>query len=337
MTNNRQTLFTPFINQLPDVAFKRHAPTLSLLDTQEFLMISGADASKFLQGQLTNDLNTLKPQQHHLSAGCTPKGRMYSAFRMLDTGSGYLLAMHEGLLEHTKTTLDKYAVFFKTDIAEQETLVSLGLSGNDIDTTIEALFGGLPENSAALPVVDNGWLLKVSGTCSRYELWLPATQLQQWWDKLTPTFTPASQQHWQLLDIDIVQPQLPPEAIEQYIPQHLNLPTLNAVSFRKGCYTGQEIVARMQNLGQLKSRTYHLTANAIVDLPTGTKLSNSAGKNIGEVLYAVNMEKENITELLAVIRTESVEAHDIHLSESNVIITAHPLPYTIDVKAELLR
>ena len=130
-----------------------------------------------------------------------------------------------------------------------------------------------------------------------------------------------------MLDIEAVIPELLPEATEQYIPQHLNLPTLEAVSFRKGCYTGQEIVARMQNLGQLKSRTYHLTANTAIDLPANTKLVNAAGKNIGEVLYAVTPVDTSQTELLAVIRVDAAETNDVQLPDTDIVFSVSPLPY----------
>ena len=338
MTNDRTSLFAPFLQHANDASLDTlHQPAMSLLTERGFLAIRGEGSHKFLQGQLSNNLDQLSAQQHHLSTGCTPKGRMYSAFRLLNTGDAYLLSMHKGLLDLTQTTLGKYAVFFKADIASNDSLIALGLSGNNIEDNIENLFGSLPKGSTALSVAENTWLLAVPGQCSRYELWLPVDQLSEWWDILRTHFQPVTQNHWRLLDIEAVIPELMPEAAEQYIPQHLNLSTLEAVSFRKGCYTGQEIVARMQNLGQLKSRTYHLTANTAVALPANTKLANAAGKSIGEVLYAVTPADQDQTELLAVIRVEAAETSDVQLPDSDIVFSVAPLPYSVDVRAELLR
>ena len=93
----------------------------------------------------------------------------------------------------------------------------------------------------------------------------------------------------------------------------------------------------MQNLGQLKSRTYHLTASTAVELPANTKLTNAKGKSIGEVLYAVTPEDRNQTELLAVIRVEAAQAGDVQLADNDIVFSVAPLPYQIDVKAELQR
>lgn len=334
MTIDRESLFAPFIDQ-PRTVTKRHEPALSLLNQQGFLRIRGADSTRFLQGQLTSDVNTLSAGQHQLSCACTPKGRMYSAFRLFQTESDYYFAMHAGLLESTKATLGKYAVFFKAELTIDEQMVALGLSGDNIGTLLEPLFGTLPENGQAASVTGSCWLLNVPGLCERYQLWLPADQLDNWWGQLSNLMTPVSSEHWRLLDIEAVQPELIPEIAEQYIPQHLNQPSLKAVSFRKGCYTGQEIVARMQNLGQLKSRTYRLTSSESVVATVNARLCNGEGKNIGEVIAAVTTDQT--TELLAVIRVEAAESGDIHLPDNNANFVVHALPYEINVKAELQR
>ncbi|MGI9277361.1 MAG: YgfZ/GcvT domain-containing protein [Endozoicomonas sp.] len=315
----------------------RHAPALAVLESQTVMEIRGPDTGRFLQGQLTSNVDTLAPGHCQSSAVCTPKGRMYSSFNLLHTEQGYLLAMHEGLVETTASTLGKYAVFFKSGISTDINLVCLGLSGDNIDDTIESIFGATPQDSNALKV-DNGWLFKVPGLCSRYELWLPVEDLEKLWEQLTPVFTPAPEDHWRLLDLEAVQPRLRPEAMEKYIPQHLNLASLGSVSFRKGCYTGQEIVARMQNLGELKSRTYRLTSEQQQPVAPMTKLFNSAGKSIGEVLEAICPNGETGTEMLAVIRVEAAEAGDVYLdAESSEQLRVQPLPYEINPREELQR
>ena len=336
MTIDRKSLFAPFTDQ-PGTVAALHDPALSLLEQQGFLFVSGPDSARFLQGQLTNDVNTLGIGQHQLSSACTPKGRMFSAFHLLNTESGFCLAMNTGLLESTRATLGKYAVFFKTELTINEELVSLGLSGATVNELIAPVFGTLPESGQAIQIDDNSWLLKVPGPCDRYQLWLPAGDLAGWWSKLSAVLQPVGNKHWQLLDIEAVQPQLTSEMAEQYIPQHLNQPSLGSVSFRKGCYTGQEIVARMQNLGQLKSRTYRLTSSEPVAATVNTKLCNADGKGIGEVIAAVTPDQATKTELLAVIRVDAAESGDIKLPDSNATFVVHALPYEIDVKTELQR
>ena len=329
-----QDRLTTFSRQSAPV---RHAPALSVLTSQAIMEIRGPDTGRFLQGQLTSNIETLAPGHYQPSAACTPKGRMYSSFDILHTEQGYLLAMHEGLIEVTASTLSKYAVFFKSVISTDVDLICLGLSGDQIDDKVESIFGALPQGNSVLKV-DNGWLLKVPGLCSRYELWLSVEELKVQWDRLITDFTPATEEHWRLLDLESVQPRLRPEALEKYIPQHLNLASLGSVSFRKGCYTGQEIVARMQNLGELKSRTYRLTSEQQHPAPPMTKLFSSNGKSVGEVLEAICPDSETGTEMLAVVRVEAAESNDVYLdAESGTQLRVKPLPYEINPREELQR
>ncbi|MGI9279567.1 MAG: YgfZ/GcvT domain-containing protein [Endozoicomonas sp.] len=311
------------------------SPILSILDQKAFLNISGPDTLKFLQGQLTCNLDTLNTDQFSGGAACTPKGRMFTSFTLLNAGDDqFMMAMHQGLVETTGTTLGKYAVFYKTDLIPDQKYIGIGLSGKAVEEKIDNLFNDVPDGNSALNINQQGWLLNVSGAVTRFELWMTLEHLETLWDRLTEQFNPTGQQHWQMLDCLSVEPSLSPETTDKYIPQHLNLPSLKSVSFRKGCYTGQEIVARMQNLGQLKSRCYRLSSDQQLTLEPDTRLFNSAGKGIGEVIESIKTEEG--TELLAVIRVETAEENDVRLeSGEGQKLNCHPLPYEVDPKQEL--
>lgn len=315
----------------------RQAPTLSVLSSQGLLEITGADAERFLQGQLTSNVAALDTGHYQPSAACTPKGRMFSNFDLVHLERGYLLAMHNGLVDNMVSSLSKYAVFFKTELKANDTHVGLGLSGDGINEVIQSLFGSIPQGNAVTQV-NQGWLMEVPGLCPRYEFWLPISELEDYWYKLVPRFTPTSEDHWQLLDIEAVQPKLTPEALEKYIPQHFNLASLGYISFRKGCYTGQEIVARMQNLGQLKSRTYRLTSAEFLPIEPMTKVFDGKGKSIGEIILSIIPTTGSGTEILAVIRSEAAEANDVYLQpKAKQPLEVQPTPYEINPKEELTR
>ena len=309
----------------------RLTPALSILDHKAVIEAEGVDTFKFLQGQLSCDTSKLAAGQHQPGTVCTPKGRMYSQFQLLKrSDNSALLAMHSGLTATTVANLGKYAVFFKTELKQREDLYCLGFSGQGIEPALTELFGQLPDSNNSVAIDDSGWLIQISE--QRYEAWLTLESLQKRWPEFMQHFTPVSQQHWRLQDIEAVTPVLSPETAETYIPQHFNQPSLGSVSFRKGCYTGQEIVARMQNLGQLKSRCYHLTANEALQLNVRDKLFNDAGKGIGEVVDSV-IDGDR-TELLAVIRVDAAECN-LARTETGQHLECHPLPYEIDPKAEL--
>lgn len=317
--------------------------TVSVLSNHNLTSVDGTDRQKFLQGQISTHMMQLGALHHSTGVACSPKGRMYTNFRIMNNGERYLLTMNSGLTETTIETLKKYAVFFKVDLTPQPEYVVLGLSGENIDTILANVFpdSSLPQQNEVIEVPSSGYLIKVPGIRARYELWLHQNDLPQWWPELTKELTPATEDFWQLLSIESVIPELREETIDKYIPQHLNQPSLGGVSFRKGCYTGQEIVTRMQNLGQQKSRCYWLSLESPLENPVAppdinTRLYNGDGKPVGEVIQSASNIESNEIELLAVIRIDTAEANDVYLTPvKSHQLKVHDLPYAIDPKAEL--
>lgn len=313
--------------------------TVTVISSRRLIRIDGTDRQGFLQGQISTHMLQLAYHQHSSGVACSPKGRMYTNFRIMNDGEeGYLLAMNSGLTETTLKTLKKYAVFFKVTLSLQPEYLTLGLSGDKITSILTNIFPNLslPKQNEVIKISSNGYLIKVPGIRIRYEIWLHQDDLPLLWPKLTKALIPATDDFWELLNIESVIPGLRKETIDKYLPQHLNQPSLGGVSFRKGCYTGQEIVMRMQNLGQQKSRCYRLTLNDAEEPDINTRLYNSDSKPIGEVIQRVrNIETGNV-ELLAVIRIETAKANNVFLdTEKNHQLQVHQLPYIIDTKAEL--
>ncbi len=313
-------------------------PTISLLDSQTFAEISGPDSLRFLQGQLSCNMEKLAQGHHTTGVACNAKGRMYASFRIANTKDSYLLKMHRGLTKSFSDNLSKYAVFYKTQIdSPKPTAFCLGLSGKNTEANLKTLVQQLPDNDEIISVDQHGLLLKVPHIQNCYELWLPETALVYWWEKLAKNFVPTTESYWTKLNIAAAIPQVRPEYIEKYIPQHLNFPSLGSVSFRKGCYTGQEIIARMQNLGQQKSRTYPICCEGIEKLSPGSKLENQHGKLIGEILESASITGDGYCDALAVIKIDSVESHDVYLSgQRDCPVKVSTLPYLIDTRKELL-
>jgi folate-binding protein YgfZ len=113
---------------------------------------------------------------------------------------------------------------------------------------------------------------------------------------------------------------------EEFIPQMLNLQHTGAVNFRKGCYTGQEIVARMQYLGKLKRRMYRLQVESNQLLAPGTAINSGDKSAIGTVVMA-QMSGQNQQEILAVLVHEAADAHQLRFGETELAVTNLPLPY----------
>ncbi|AZD14373.1 folate-binding protein YgfZ [Pseudomonas chlororaphis] len=304
------------------------------LSHEGVLAVRGPDASKFLQGQLTCNLNYLSDSQSSLGARCTQKGRMQSSFRILLEGDGCLLAMATELLEPQLADLKKYAVFSKAKLSDESALWARFGLGN-ADTLLAGLGLELPPEDGA--VARNDGLIAIRVSADRTELWAPADQAEVLREKLAAQLPEGDLNQWLLGQIRAGIGQVMPATRELFIPQMLNLQAIGGVSFKKGCYTGQEIVARMQYLGKLKRRLYRLALNA-EELPApGIPLfSPTHGSSIGEVVIAARAE-QNI-ELLAVLQAEAAEDGNLHLGAlEGPGLHLLDLPYQLDRDREIQR
>lgn len=305
-----------------------------LLDHEGVLAVHGQDAAKFLQGQLTCNLHYLNAETSSLGARCTPKGRMVSSFRILPLADGFALAMARELVEVQLADLKKYAVFFKAQLADESAAwVRFGLS--DGDGALLALGLDLPQEAER--VARAGELLAVRLGDGRAELWAPASAAANLQQRLAAQLREAPLNDWLLAQVRAGVGQVFGATRELFIPQMLNLQALGGVSFKKGCYTGQEIVARMQYLGRLKRRLYRLQL-ASGELPAaGSELFSPVhGSSVGEVALAAR--GANGIELLAVLQDNAVEDGRLHLgSLEGPALQLLELPYVLDSDREIQR
>lgn len=296
------------------------------------LAVRGADAAKFLQGQLTCNLNYLSDTQASLGARCTQKGRMQSSFRILLQGDGVLLAMATELLEPQLADLKKYAVFSKSKLTDESAAwARFGLA--NADHALASL--GLELPAATDSVARSEQLIAIRVSPGRTELWAPAEQAEAVRSQLAAQLQTADLNEWLLGQVRAGIGQVMPQTRELFIPQMLNLQAVGGVSFKKGCYTGQEIVARMQYLGKLKRRLYRLSLNA-AELPEpGTPLfSPSHNSSIGEVV--ITAKADQMVELLAVLQAEAAESGDVHLGTlEGPALQLLDLPYQLDRDREI--
>lgn len=303
------------------------------LTHEALLAVRGADASKFLQGQVTCNLNYLNAQTTSLGARCTPKGRMLSSFRILPEGDGYLLAMATELLEAQLAELKKYAVFSKSTLSDETgAWVRFGLSGGD--GALVSLGLDLPQTADTL--VRHNDLLALRLADGRAELWGPADVAETLHARLAAQLREAPLNDWLLGQVRAGIGQVFGATREQLIPQMINLQALGGVSFKKGCYTGQEIVARMQYLGKLKRRLYRLKLDAAPPA-VGTELFSPVhGSSVGEIVLTAQAEAGS--EVLAVLQEDAANDGRIHLgSLDGSLLSVLPLPYALDADREIQR
>lgn len=303
------------------------------------ISVTGPDSQKFLQGQLSCDLVNLPDQHLTLGSHCNPKGRMISAFHILKIDQGdFVLLMPRDLVADAVAALKKYAVFFKTELTDiSKNQYWLSLCGRDAGAAASQLLS-LSHGSdsdlvsgQARTFDHNGHRALAACVDERNVVILvPAEQAADLWLKLVGSAaTPGNYSHWQQQLIEAGLPLVHQSTSEMFIPQMLNLHLLGGVSFKKGCYTGQEVVARMQFLGAAKRRMYRARmATGELPLP-GDEIFVPEGKSsIGNVVQACDTGKQ--IELLAVLtRSKVADEESLQLPDGRTLELLD-LPYDAD-------
>ncbi len=261
-----------------DIRFPQPTPDsgkqIYALSSLAVLTVSGNDAGQFLQGQITCNVSDLTEQQSSLGALCNPKGQVIATFLLIKTAAAFLLVLPEPLLDTIKNRLQKYILRSAVTLADsRDTLCLIGLR----DSAIPA---------APLFETSQNDLIRVNFG-GRYLVIAKADAAIGFWSGQTGTlgFSAENAAHWRYLDIMAGIPWLSMETAEQFIPQMLNLDNLGAISFTKGCYTGQEIVARTHYLGKAKRALF--VAECAAPAPAANAvINNDAGQPVGKVLLA---------------------------------------------------
>jgi folate-binding protein YgfZ len=215
------------------------------------IQIAGQDAKKLLQGQLTCNLDEVTVEQSRLGAHCNPQGRVLSFFRMFYFQDAYYLQVSAETVPDAIAALQKYAVFFKVKISDAVQPGRISYQGE----ALEKYIPNLPQKTDETTQIDDMLVIKLPGE-NYYEILGEAAQLKKITDALAAETTPDSLNAWKAIHIAAGIPNLYAATIGKLLPHEINLQSINAVSFDKGCYTGQEIVARMHYRGQLKKRMY---------------------------------------------------------------------------------
>ncbi len=313
----------------PDLSTMTYLATLT---NKQLLLVKGPDAGKFLQGQVTCDVKELNEPVTRLGAQCNPKGRILLSFRALQMNNETIaLRLPASMMESAQKTLGKYIVFSKAKLQD---------GGNDF-----ALFGLFGDSAAAvastffqqLPTTYEGWIEKdgsylIQLAANRFECWVATATVGSFLDAIEKQTQKVSADEWQLLDIAAGIGEVYPESYELFTPQELNYQLVNGINFRKGCYTGQEIVARLHYRGKLKRHMYRFEYKNDQIPPPGTTIINSlSGQNAGTVVMAA-LNQQGKIELLASLLDEQIDQAKVESATEK--LSQLSLPYAIPTAEE---
>jgi hypothetical protein len=295
------------------------------------LTVSGPDARQFLQGQVTCDLNEVTAEQGLTGAYCTPKGSVIANFNLWQIDDGFMLHMAADVVSGVHAALGKYIVFSKAQLHSQNTeWVRLGIWGKQARMAVQQLCPIAPAERA-VKSFSQGFVYCTSATQERYVIYCRPEAAQVTWEQLSNHAQPTSTAAWEINQIQDGLVYVNATISEQYVPQMLNLQELGSINFRKGCYTGQEIVARMQYLGKLKRHLYLGRISNTTDNPqVGMQIDASKRNNVGQITSLAKIQ-ENHYWFTAVINIKEAESECLTVSGmDNSQIDLQPLPYSID-------
>jgi len=242
---------------------------VAVIGSQGLIAVSGEDAARFLHGQLTNDVEHLSPDEVRLAGYCSPKGRLQASLHMW-RGSGdhadtvYLQPARD-IAQALQKRLSMFVLRAKAKLSDAtDGKVVLGLGGEAAGAALLHMFGNLPGGPYSKIEHALGTLLRVADAFGspRYQWLTSEAAAQAAWHGLSQTLAVAGDDAWQLASIHAGVPHITLKTQEKFVPQMVNFELLGGVNFKKGCYPGQEIVARSQYLGKLKRRTALATVAA---------------------------------------------------------------------------
>jgi tRNA-modifying protein YgfZ len=304
------------------------------------LEISGADAVTFLQGQVTNDVKLLAGTNAHYSAYCNPKGRMLALFLAFahhnnSLGDYIYLQLNRELLEPIIKRLKMYVMRSKVDIKDVSgSIVKFGINGPEAPSILGCSLAkitsisNLPSEDYELATLENATVLKLPSTNgARFEIFTDATSAPLIWNALKKDCQIVEKPHWDWLEIQAGIPDIELKTQEQFVPQMLNLDILNGINFKKGCYTGQEIVARTHYLGSVKRRTYLAEMTSETPPNAGDKVLDATQNEVGQIVRVAPNLQDNFDALIE-IRIDAKEAGNLTCLDS--AITFKSLPYALE-------
>ena len=302
-----------------------------LCDLSQFgvLKVSGEDAQTFLHSLCSNDIKAIKPNLAQLNTLNTAKGRVLATFLVWQNSSDYFLHLPHTLLEPIRKKLSMYVLRAKVkieDVSSQQ--IGLGLSGKQAETLLQSIVGTVPQTALAVENNPTAGIIRLG--LDRYQINITPEHAASLWQQLSAQAKQVGSPCWDWLTIHAAIPVVLPPTQEQFVLQTLNLDILDGVNFKKGCYPGQEIVARIRYLGKVKQRTFlaHVDSD-VAPHPNDPLYSDDfSGQSSGSILNATAAPQGGY-DVLATLHISTVtDSRMVHLkTPEGAVLSFQPLPY----------
>ncbi|WP_322091829.1 CAF17-like 4Fe-4S cluster assembly/insertion protein YgfZ [Paraburkholderia bannensis] len=295
---------------------------------------NGDDAASFLHGQLTNDVQHLDVAGARLAGYCSAKGRLLASFLTWKTGETIRLLISKDVQAPVQKRLSMFVLRAKAKLTDDtDKLLVVGFAG-EVRGALARVFDALPDGVHVKVDDPAGSLIRVPDAAGRLRyLWVgPKEAVEAKLATLDGELKAVSPAVWDWLDIRAGEPRITQPVSEQFVPQMVNYDVLGGVNFKKGCYPGQEIVARSQYRGTIKRRTTLASVAAGLDAAhAGVELfhSDDPGQPCGMIVNAAAAPDGGV-DLLAEIKLAALESGSVHLGAADgPALRVLPLPYAL--------
>ena len=308
-------MMMPTTSALPE----NFEPALCPLTDMGVIEVTGDDAEGFLNGQLSHDVRSRPPLRATLSAWLDARGRVLAMFRALRTGDHWLLLTRGADMDALIQRLEMFVLRADVRLRDVSSECFAAAALGDIDPWLARRAVRLSSQTGAMATANGAFLIRV-GPRLVYLVSAGATNWKSVHDFPAITEEAAASEEIRLGLFNLV-----PQLVGRYTAHMLNLDRLGALAFDKGCYPGQEVVARTQNLGAVKRRVFRFSGVLKHEPNVGAALLDSGGSQVGEVVRVVTTGESHV-ELLAVVRIDSATGALTCAPEPGSALTREPLP-----------
>lgn len=299
-----------------------HAALLPFLGV---LRIGGADAVRFLQGQLTNDVRKLADGRTQLAACNNAQGRVVALLRLHQTDDAIYALLPTEMLERVSSLLRRFVLRSKVELQIAADLQVGWVGTTPLSPATDPAAFDATRTMSAIPVNAATHMVAFDYAPGRQVVAVPPDAWRSMTGLSSTRARPGIEDEWNAADIKDGLPQVFAATSEAFVGQMLNLDRLDGISFAKGCYTGQEIVARTQNLGRIKRRTFRYAVEGGSPPSPADKIVDAEGTHAGDVVSAARTPAG--AEILAVVNLEQASKPLRLAGPSGVAIAPLPLPY----------
>ncbi len=294
------------------------------------ILVSGDDAAAYLQAQLCNDVLALDEGMVQWNGWCSPKGRLLATFLVWKGRQGYMLQLPRSLLAAVQKRMQMFVLRSKVTLADESAQwVRFGVAGPQAGSLIHAVTGQVPEDAMRTLHDDGGRIVRLSA--NRFELVAGVDDAIVWWHELSRRATAVGAPIWDGLQIREGILTVVPGTQDLFVPQMANFELIGGVSFKKGCYPGQEIVARTQYRGILKRRMAWIHGEAAdVPKPGDPVYSQEFAEQAAGTIASAAAAPGGGFDALVVGQIEALKGGTLALqSPDGPRLTVLPLPYAV--------